>query len=297
MSSMPTHWSDDDGRARRAGWGLAATAVLAAHTAALIGYLALYRPAAGLAAAPVVTVEFMPPLTEPSSQTVGATSAQDAIDRKPVEEPAPQPAPSPEDTASEPEQQSASTLPPQSSEPAQQMSQPMAPSETAEQPVAVQPPVETVVERPAPAAPIRPPIAQHAKTEPHDRKKPAARPAQAASAQAAKFVAPPRHQDAASVGADDGRAAWLGELRAKLLRVKQYPAAAAAEHRTGTVQLSFTVSRDGRVLSRHIQRSSGSSALDQEVLAMIERAQPLPPFPPSMPQAQTALTVPVTFAP
>ncbi|WP_456776822.1 energy transducer TonB [Bradyrhizobium sp. USDA 4369] len=79
-------------------------------------------------------------------------------------------------------------------------------------------------------------------------------------------------------------------------RAKRYPAAAAAEHQTGTVQLNFTVSRNGRVLSRHIVRSSGSSALDQEVLAMIERAQPLPPFPPSMPQAQTVLTVPITFS-
>ena len=162
--------------------------------------------------------------------------------------------------------------------------------------IAAPPPAQTAVELPKPEANIHPPAARHPKIEHTDRKKPAARSAETTSARTAKLVAPPRHQDVASVGTDDGRAAWLGELRAQLQRAKRYPAAAAAEHQTGTVQLNFTVSRNGRVLSRHIVRSSGSSALDQEVLAMIERAQPLPPFPPSMPQAQTVLTVPITFS-
>ena len=176
------------------------------------------------------------------------------------------------------------------------MPQPAAPSETAEPHIEAQPPVATMVGRPKSETNISSPAARHPKVEHADRKKPAARSAKTASAQTAKLVAPPRHRDVASVGADDGRSAWLGELRAQLQRAKHYPAAAAAEHQTGTVQLSFTVNRNGRVLSRHILRSSGSSALDQEVLAMIERAQPLPPFPPSMPQAQTVLTVPITFS-
>jgi len=54
--------------------------------------------------------------------------------------------------------------------------------------------------------------------------------------------------------------------------------------------------RNGRVLSRHIEGSSGSAALDHEVLAMIERAQPLPAFPPSMPQTRMTLVVPIRFS-
>jgi periplasmic protein TonB len=36
--------------------------------------------------------------------------------------------------------------------------------------------------------------------------------------------------------------------------------------------------------------------LDKEVVSMIERAQPLPPFPPSMPEDKLDLTVPIRFS-
>jgi protein TonB len=62
------------------------------------------------------------------------------------------------------------------------------------------------------------------------------------------------------------------------------------------VMLSFTVDRTGHVLARQIARSSGHRELDNEVMSMIERAQPLPPFPASMPQATLDLTVPIRFS-
>jgi len=55
------------------------------------------------------------------------------------------------------------------------------------------------------------------------------------------------------------------------------------------VMLSFTVDRTGHVLKREIVRSSGHREL--EVISMIERDLPLPPFPASMPQAKLHLTV------
>jgi len=293
MSSLPATWRDEDDQARWAGLGLAATVVSAAHILAFVGYLAFYRPAADLAAAPVVTVELLPPSTEPPSQTVGVAPTQNVPMPQPAEEPAPQPEPSPEDSPSEPEQQSAAAEPPPPSTPAEQMPQPTVPSETVEPAVEAQPPVAKVVEQPKSEAKISPPPARRPKVEHADRKKPAARSAETAPAQAPKLTASPRQQGDASVGADDGRLAWLGELRARVLREKRYPA--DAERQNVTVQINFTVTRNGRVLSRHITRSSGSPAYDQEALAMIERAQPLPPFPPSMPQAQTVLTIPITF--
>ena len=59
--------------------------------------------------------------------------------------------------------------------------------------------------------------------------------------------------------------------------------------------LSFTVSRTGGVLSARLAKSSGSSALDGETMAMIRRAQPLPSFPPEMTQSSASFTVPVRF--
>jgi len=50
------------------------------------------------------------------------------------------------------------------------------------------------------------------------------------------------------------------------------------------------------VLNREVVRSSGHRELDNEVMSMIERAQPLPPFPASMPQVKLDLTVPIRFS-
>jgi protein TonB len=60
--------------------------------------------------------------------------------------------------------------------------------------------------------------------------------------------------------------------------------------------LAFSVDRDGHVVSRHIVKGSGFSDLDAEVLALIERAQPLPAFPPSMTEHELNLTVPIRFS-
>jgi len=50
------------------------------------------------------------------------------------------------------------------------------------------------------------------------------------------------------------------------------------------------------VLARKIVKSSGSPALDEEVLAMVERAAPLPAFPPAITKDTIGLTVPIRFA-
>ena len=81
-----------------------------------------------------------------------------------------------------------------------------------------------------------------------------------------------------------------------LLRYRQYPSSAQSARQEGVVSLTFTMDRNGRVLSRHISRSSGVAALDAEALSMIERAQPLPAFPPSMPESARSFTAPIRFS-
>jgi protein TonB len=104
---------------------------------------------------------------------------------------------------------------------------------------------------------------------------------------------------APSPGSAETRSAmanWRDQLIAQLQRSKRYPSGAESRREQGVVTLAFSVSRNGHVLSRHIVRGSGYSELDQEVLAMIQRAQPLPPFPAAMPQARMDLTVPIRFS-
>jgi periplasmic protein TonB len=88
---------------------------------------------------------------------------------------------------------------------------------------------------------------------------------------------------------------WLTNVVRQLQRFRRYPAAARSRKEEGTVMLSFSVDRAGHVLSRTIARSSGHPDLDDEVMALIARAEPLPPFPASMPQQQMDLTLPMRF--
>jgi protein TonB len=89
---------------------------------------------------------------------------------------------------------------------------------------------------------------------------------------------------------------WQTALVRHLQQYKRYPSGAQSRGDEGIVLLSFSIDRTGHVLARQILRSSGHRELDDEVMSMIERAQPLPPFPPSMSQAKLDLTVPIRFS-
>jgi protein TonB len=91
------------------------------------------------------------------------------------------------------------------------------------------------------------------------------------------------------------RASWEGSVAAQLRRAQRYPSGARARNEQGAVTLSFSLNRNGGVLAEHIVRGSGYPELDQEVLAMVQRAQPFPPFPPEMTQARIDLAVPIRF--
>ena len=90
--------------------------------------------------------------------------------------------------------------------------------------------------------------------------------------------------------------AWRDRLIAHLQRFKRYPSAAESRGEQGVVVLSFSMDRGGHVLARRISHSSGYSQLDEEVMSMIDRAQPLPPFPATMAQPRLDLTVPIRFS-
>lgn len=95
--------------------------------------------------------------------------------------------------------------------------------------------------------------------------------------------------------APKGAVTWQGLLLARLEQAKRYPASAQARRQQGVVLLHFTMDRNGTVLSAAIQKSSGYEALDQESLAMLQRAQPLPQPPVEVTGDPIELVVPVEF--
>lgn len=89
---------------------------------------------------------------------------------------------------------------------------------------------------------------------------------------------------------------WRSELVGRLQRAKRYPEAARSRGEQGVATATFTVDRGGRVLSASLVRSSSSRLLDEEALALIRRAEPLPPMPAEMPGDAATLTIPVSFS-
>jgi periplasmic protein TonB len=92
------------------------------------------------------------------------------------------------------------------------------------------------------------------------------------------------------------RTTWQAQLLGWLSRHKRYPRAAQEQRQQGTAYLGFALDRQGRVLSFRLDRSSGFAVLDEEVAALIQRAQPLPAPPPDLPGTRFELVVPVEFS-
>jgi periplasmic protein TonB len=88
-------------------------------------------------------------------------------------------------------------------------------------------------------------------------------------------------------------ARWERSLVARLERFKDYPSQAAGAR--GVVNVGFQIDRRGHVLNDRIVQSSGSSALDEEALATIKRANPLPAPPNGLPDTRLSITIPIRY--
>lgn len=88
---------------------------------------------------------------------------------------------------------------------------------------------------------------------------------------------------------------WQNSLMLKLNEAKRYPTRARRSRQEGVSYLRFTMDRDGNVLAKSLERSAGYALLDEETLALIDRAQPLPKPPPEMKGEQLEFVVPVEF--
>jgi periplasmic protein TonB len=77
-------------------------------------------------------------------------------------------------------------------------------------------------------------------------------------------------------------------------RFQNYPAGARRDHVQGTVFVLFSIERNGSIANIQIKASSGKPSLDEEALAALRRAQPLPPIPAGLP-AELHVLLPIAF--
>jgi protein TonB len=89
---------------------------------------------------------------------------------------------------------------------------------------------------------------------------------------------------------------WQSRLSALITSMTRYPSKARARGEQGRVEVTIRVDRTGRVLERHIHKSSGWSDLDQEVLSVVVRAQlPKPPPDAKDDNDDLYMTLPINF--
>lgn len=111
-----------------------------------------------------------------------------------------------------------------------------------------------------------------------------------------KAVAPaPAMPMVASPVAGQGRDAYLGRLLAHLNQYKHYPRAARQAHIEGVAMVHFVMDGQGKVLNAELAKSSGRPVLDDEALALMARAQPLPALPADYPTRTLDAVVPIEF--
>jgi periplasmic protein TonB len=275
-------------------WVVATIIVVALHLGLGVAYLWLKPEPDRRAEAPAFDVAFMPAANAPA-----APPSIDQVEPAPTKMDLPKvlpPPPIPEQAPPPPTPQVEAMVPPAEpppSAPAVTMQPELTPPPAPEQTATVSPPEvapllakPSAVPEPAPRKVIPDDKVEKRQPPPKSVASPGTKPVRVASAP---------NVGVESEGERMGLQSWISEAAAHLRRFSTYASNGSSE--SGTVQVSVTFARNGHVLSRRVAGSSGSARLDQAALAVIDRAQPFPPFPASMREAQLTKTVPLHLRP
>lgn len=184
------------------------------------------------------------------------------------------------------------TPPPPEPEPLPEPEPEIPPAPEAPKPAVVTPPKREKPVEPKPQPEVQP----REKPDTTDEK-----PAEPTSAVAPPNAAPDNQQTGTpNMGTPNASTAnqtspWRDLLLYRLEQAKRYPYQARRMRQEGVSYLRFTMDREGQVLSASIDQSSGHKLLDDEVLALIRRVQPLPKPPSDIPGDPVEVVVPVEF--
>lgn len=267
-------------------WSVAALVVASAHGAA--GWIAAnwQRAEAAVGAPPAaVMIELAPLAVAPEA------AQQDVAPGPEMAEAQPEPEPPPPEPVEQPKGIEPPPEPVAIPEP--EIKIPELPSLPDAAAVLAPPPKEEPKPKPPEVKPKpkpKPKVVERRKPIEPDKPKAEQTSAPVAQAQAAPRAAAP--MSGASSASPAANASWRGSLIAHLNRFKRFPNGASP----GTAQVAFSIDRGGRVLSARLVRGSGDAALDEEAVAMIRRASPVPAPPDGLGGGAIALAVPVRFS-
>jgi periplasmic protein TonB len=89
------------------------------------------------------------------------------------------------------------------------------------------------------------------------------------------------------------RTTWEKELAAHFDKCKRYPS--DRSHKAANLIVTFEIDRTGHILSARIVLGSGDASFDEAGLAMLRRADPVPPPPQSVADEGLTFTMPIIF--
>jgi periplasmic protein TonB len=89
------------------------------------------------------------------------------------------------------------------------------------------------------------------------------------------------------------RATWEKELAAHFKKCKRYPSDRSDQ--AADLIVTFKLDRTGHILSAQIVKGSGDASFDEAGLAMLRRADPVPPPPESVAEKGLTFTMPINF--
>jgi protein TonB len=259
-------------------WSLAAACVGALHAGAVWAALALAPPAPP-AGAPEATI-----MLELEPVSLPADPSREALAPGPeVQEAEAEPPPEPESETAAPEPAPAETA----ALPDMADAEAVLPPPARETPREAEPKPRLQKAEPKPKPKPKPRPESRAVTKP-ERKVVARRPS--APARAARAGETSQAAVGSSLVSPAARSSWQSQVVAHLNRNKR----SLPNGATGAARVAFRLGQGGQVLSASVAGSSGDPVLDQEALALVRRASPMPPPPPGM-GGVIALAVPIRF--
>lgn len=166
-----------------------------------------------------------------------------------------------------------------------------------------EPPPEPEPEPPPPppeppevVIPVKPPPPKKVERKIEKPKPPKPREIAQPSASSPPVQAPTEAPVAASSAPSNTVRSWQSALLAHLERHKRYPRMAQARREQGVAYVRFAMDRNGKVIYARLERGSGFVELDEETVALVQRAQPLPPPPSDDGRSVIELVAPVRYA-
>lgn len=269
------------------GWIGAAAVVAGAHVALGLAFAARGTEGVPGDAAPAIMIDLQP-IAVPPEPTL--PPPPEMTPEPPQAQPdTPPPPPVAEEPAKEPPPEATPPLeaPPAAAPTPEPPPDPMPQIKPPEVPVQA----EAVLPPPPPPAPQTPPKAPPKPVEQKPKRDAAhrepKRPERSAAPQPVAPPAPTPQPSAAAV--QSARAEWQRAMQSHIARFKRGASG------SGRATVTFTIGRDGQVMSARLATSTGRADLDAEAVAMVERASPMPAPPPDLPGRTITLTIPITY--